>query len=336
MITLMRSFCILLTSLIIVGCSHKRADDEEESRGSGHPVVRVKISSLMQGDIAIEVSATGKTDALRKEKIVSPIAGRIQTLRAVEGTSVAPGETLAIIQSKESLAAIAGAESFLQSARSPSQKEEARRTLALAQSTLNGVSVLARHSGLIATRSVNAGEFVAENAELATLVDLSTLTFVADVQLQDLPAIHAGQPCTLLFPSLPGRKFSGVLDAVYPQSDEQSQTIKVRIRFVQNSSLDVLRTEMPGSARIVVDKHLHTFLVPRAALLRNDETGTHTIVMVTPDSLAIILPVAVGALSDSVAEVTGTGLRVGLPVIIEGNYALADSTRVMVEGNDTP
>jgi hypothetical protein len=39
----------------------------------------------------------------------------------------------------------------------------------------------------------------------------------------------------------------------------------------------------------------------------------------------------VGVTTDSTAEVKGKGLAEGVPVIVEGHYALADSTKVSVE-----
>jgi len=41
-------------------------------------------------------------------------------------------------------------------------------------------------------------------------------------------------------------------------------------------------------------------------------------------------------LSDSTAEITGGPLEPGMKVVIEGNYALADSTRVSFAGDGSP
>lgn len=322
---------------LISGCTHKHAGDDEESQSAVPAVVAVKVAPLIKGNIDVVVTATGKTDALRRVKVFSPIAGRIQSLNAVEGLPVKIGDILAVIQSKESYAAIAGAEALLQSAHTPEEKSEAERTLSLAKSTQNSVSVHARSNGVVGTRSVNAGEIIAENTELLTLVDLSSIDFVADVFLRDLPSVHIGQPCTIQFQSLPGRRFTALVEALYPQTDEQTQTIKVRLRFPdppspQNS---LLRTEMAGVARIVIGRHQNVFMVPRAALLRNDETGTQTIVTMTGDSLAKAIPVSVGTATDSLAEVASRELHAGMNVIIEGNYALSDSTRVTVAGQES-
>ena len=317
---------------LIAGCTHKHADDDEDSQSAAPAVVAVKVAPLMKGDSDVVVTATGKTDALNRAKVFSPIAGRIQSLNVVEGMPVKTGDVLAVIQSRESHAAIAGAEALLQSAQTPEEKSEAGRTLSLAKSTESSVSVRARSDGVVGTRSVNAGEFIAENAELLTLVDLSSIDFIADVLLRDLPSVHIGQSCTIHFQSLPARGFTARVDAIYPQTDEQSQTIKVRLRFQDHSSLQNahLRTDMAGIARIVVGRHQNAFMVPKAAVLRNDETGTQTIVTMTADSLAKAIEVSVGSTTDSLTEVSGEGLHEGMNVIVEGNYALSDSTRVTV------
>jgi membrane fusion protein, multidrug efflux system len=326
---------MLITLLIslLIGCTQKRAETDEETSSMVSAVVAVKTAPIMRGSIDVVVTATGKIDALRKVKIVSPLAGRIQTLSVVEGTPVKAGDVVAVIQSKEAYAAIAGAEALLQSAQTPEEKSEAQRTLSLAQSTQNAFRVHARCNGVVGTRSVNAGEFVSENAELLTLVDLSSLDFVADVPLPDLPSVRQGQTCTVQFPSLPGERWEARVDAIYPQADAQSQAAKVRLRFVGSPAHQVssLKTDMAGVVHIVIGRHPSAFIVPKAALLRNDETGTHSVVTVTADSLSRAVGVTLGATTDSTAEVTGDELHDGMRVIVEGHYALADSTRLAVD-----
>ena len=85
---------------------------------------------------------------------------------------------------------------------------------------------------------------------------------------------------------------------------------------------------MNGVARIVTGRHAGVLIVPKPALLRNDETDAYTVVVATADSLARIVQVGVGSRTDSTAEVSARGLLPGMRVVVEGNYALADSTRI--------
>lgn len=332
-----RSSFLLILLLLVSGCRSKQSGDEEGStRQPARAVVTVKIDAVREHDAILTVSALGKTDALRKEKIYSPIAGKIIALKAFEGTQVHLGDVVAVIQAKESNAAILGAESMVRSAATPEQKAEAERTLRLAKSTQTSVNVLAKFDGIVSTRSVSEGELVVENGELMTVLDLSTIDFLADVPLRDLPPVKNGQRAFIRFQSIPDIEFPAVVDAINPQSDAQSQTVKVRLRFLpmQASHQSLLRTEIVGTVTIVTGLRPHALFVPKAALLRNDENNSYSIITMTGDSLAITLPVVIGTATDSAVEVRGGELRAGMSVITEGNYSLADSTRVTVTRQD--
>ena len=328
---------VFVAVLLISGCRAKQTGEEDEgARQAAKAIVLVKIAGLDERDAIITISALGKTDALRKEKVYSPIAGKIVALRALEGTHVHQGDVVAVIQAKESNAAIMGAESMVRSATTPGQKAEAERTLQLAKSSQTSLNVLAKFDGIVSLRNVSEGELVVENGELMTVLDLSTIDFLADIPLRDLSMVKIGQHASIRFQSIPDIEFSAEVDAINPQSDVQSQTVKVRLRFahMQASIQSLLRTEIVGTATIVTGTRPHAFFVPKAALLRNDENNSYSIMTMTDDSLAITLPIAIGTSTDSTVEVRGNGLRAHMPVIIEGNYSLADSTRVTVTRQD--
>ncbi|MGD1043960.1 MAG: efflux RND transporter periplasmic adaptor subunit [Bacteroidota bacterium] len=324
-------FLILSTSLFIDGCRQKQSDDEG-SQSAAKAVVTVKVGAVSERDAAVVVEAIGKTDAMRKEKSYAPIAGRIITFKALEGTEVKKGDVLAIIQTKESEATILGAESMLRSAVTAEQKSEAEHILQLARSTQNSINVYAKFDGVVSTRSVSEGELVAENAELFAIVDLSTIDFLADVPLRDVSSVQRGERASVSFQSVPAKLFPAIVDAMNPQTDIQSQTVKVRLRFsmLNNSILSLLRTEMIGTAQITTGVRRHALFVPKAALLRNDEDNSYSVVMITADSLAKVIPVVVGTSDENSAEIRSEQLRAGMMIVTEGNYALTDSTRLSV------
>ena len=73
--------CLLIAaSLTIAGCRSKASDDDAE-KPAPKALVSVKIEKLKEHDADVTVSALGRTDALRKEKLYSPIAGKILSLR---------------------------------------------------------------------------------------------------------------------------------------------------------------------------------------------------------------------------------------------------------------
>ena len=219
---------------------------------------------------------------------------------------------------------------MLQNASTAAQKADAQEALKLARSTQKTVSIAAKFDGFVSSRAVSEGELVVENGELLTIIDPSSIDFLADVTLRELPAVRLNQRATVEFQSLPDRVFPAAVSAINPQSDIQSQTVKVRLEFLSMSEnlRSQLRTDMVGDARIVVGTRSHALFIPKSALLRNDEENTYSVVTVTPDSLAKSVLVTVGTTTDSTVEVQSPLLHAGTPVISVGNYSLNDSTRV--------
>ena len=324
-------FLILSISIFSEGCHQKQGDDEG-GQSAAKTIVSVKAGTVSERDAIVVVDAIGKTDALRKEKSYAPIAGRIITLKALEGMEVKKDDVLVIIQTKESEATILGAESMLKSAVTAEQKSEAERILQLAHSTQSSVNVYAKFDGFVSTRSASEGELVAENAELLTVIDLSTIDFLADVPLRDVSSIQRGEHASVSFQSIPAKLFPAIVDAINPQTDIQSQTVKVRLRFLtlNNSLLSLLRTDMIGTAQITTGIRRHALFIPKAALNRNDEDNSYSVVMITADSLAKIVPVIVGISDEYSAEIRSEQIRAGMMIVTEGNYALTDSTRLSV------
>jgi len=324
---------LISAALLVQSCNKSTHDDEEEQ--SHQATVIVSTAPVRTGDVAVSVYATGRTDASRKEKVLAPSAGWISSLKALEGTSFSTGEVMVVIRPKEAQAAIDGAEALLRSAQTEKEKAEARRVLTLAQASQSGIEVRAKFDGIVATRSVMEGEFVAENTELFTLIDLSTLNFIADVPLQLLPEIRLQQQAIVQLEPFAKKEYHATVEAINPQTDVQSQTVKVRLQFtaLTPSERIPLKTDIMGTVRILTAIHRKATIVPRSALLRDDGNETYSVVLVASDSLAHIAPVAIGVLTDSTVEIT-RGVEQGMTVITRGNYALPDSTRVRIESQD--
>ncbi len=328
------SFPLLLCILVVILLADCARRGGEEENGNGRaPLVDVRCARVTTGNALRTVTATGRTDLLRREKIFAPVGGVILELRVLEGSVVRSGEEVAVIRTRESQAAIAGAEELARSAKDDRQRAEAERAIQLAREGQNRVTVTARTGGVVSTRSVSAGEQVAENAELLSIDDLSSLVFIADVPLNDLALIRPGLRCGIRLAAAQGREIPASVDALLPQSDPQSQTAPVRLRLGVNVGR-ALRPGMAGTARIVTGTRRNVLLVPRAALLRDDETNSYSVRIVTPDSRALAIPVETDTPGDSLVPVSSPALRAGMRVIVEGQYALPDSTRVSVRNAD--
>lgn len=312
------------------GCASKSSEGEETH---ATPVVPVTVATVQTCTMQDIIEATGKTDALHKEKIFSPVAGRLISLKAVEGTVFSEGDVMATILPREAQSALSGAEAMLREATTEAQKTEARRALMLAQQSQATVRLTSRFTGTVATRAATEGELVGENTELFTLIDLQSIVFYANVPLSDVARMKRGDAAIVRFAGQP-KKFSAVVDQFLPEADEQNQTAKVRLRFtsLSNEARALLRLDMNGSAQIIVGVHQRAVSIPRSALLWDDEHNSYSVMVAGADSLAHYVPVTVGILTDSTAEITQHALQLGMRVLVNGHHGLADSTRISFSG----
>jgi len=319
--------------VILLSSCQKRTSGDEDAPSTSDARVPVAVDRIMKGNFESSVSAVGTTEALRREKVLSPVAGRIIALHVLEGSRVRSGEILLTIRTKEAQAAIDGAQALIASAANERQKEDAERALVLADSLQPKVNVRASFNGIVASRSVAEGELVAEQAELLTLIDPATIVFIADAPLGSVAAIRPGLHARVRFPQIAGLEAGAVVEAIEPQAQAQSQSVKVRLSFkgIPERERSEIRAGLPGVARIVTATHRGVLLVRKTALLHDDESNTYALVTLSPDSLAIRIRVTVIAQNDSIAEISGESLAPAEQIITRGQYELADSTHVTVE-----
>lgn len=320
-----KKFAWILPVIGLAACG----GSNEQNSDPPPPVVEVKIDSVRLGTIPETIGVTGATKVLRQENIGSPIDGKVTSLRVLEGDAVKAGQVIAVVETKESLAAMTGAQMLLGRAETTEEKTRAESSLRLAQKQNTALEIRAPFDGVIVARALNEGEFVATGGALATVIDLRSLYFIAKAPARELSRLKLGQEAKVNFQSWPEKNFRCRVDNLKPQIDPVAQMAEVRLRFL--SVYPELRSDMFGNADIVIGQHDNVFLVPDKAVLRDDETGKHTIVEALGDSLGVIREVEVGIETPTIVAISGEGLRGGMHIIVEGHYGLPDSTHIHIE-----
>jgi RND family efflux transporter MFP subunit len=319
---------LILSPLVVLTACGNGADEGEDDEATVAPVVEVKIDSVRSGSIPEIIAATGMTKVLRQTSISSPIDGKVTSLRVLEGDVVKQGQVIAVVATKEALATITGAELLRSRAQTAEEKTRAEATLALAQRNNTTLEIHAPFDGVIVARALNEGEFVAAGGALATIIDLRSLYFFAKLPARELSRIKLGQEATVSFQSWPEKFYHCKVENIQPQIDPVAQMAEVRLRFLTPAA--ELRSEMFGSAGIVIGNHQNALLVPDKAVLRDDETGVYTIIEAAGDSIGVIHEVEIGIETPETVEISGDGIQPGMHIIVEGHYGLPDSTRIRI------
>ncbi len=205
-----------------------------------------------------------------------------------------------------------------------------RAALNAAQINLNYTNIVSPVDGTVVSRSVTAGQTVAASFQTPTLfliaTDLTKMQVDTNVSESDIAGAIAGASASFTVDAFPKATFQGRVAQVRqaPVSVQNVITYDVVIT-VDNSAL-LLKPGMTATARIVIAQALNARRVP-AQTLRFTPTAAigaasgaaikagQRLVWVERDGKLIPVPVTVGIIDDSYAEIRAGDLKVGDQVV---------------------
>lgn len=132
----------------------------------------------------------------------------------------------------------------------------------------------APRDGIVLERDAIDGMKATAGQTLFRIADLSHIWALVDVSERDYARIKPGQPVTIRARGLPGKSFSGHVGLIYPQINDKTRTVPVRIEL-DNPDL-VLRPNMYVDAEIASEDGEKVMAVPDSAII---DTGTREVVL---------------------------------------------------------
>ena len=244
------SLFILLCVWIGVGDS---SDDAvlESSSVQPPPLVKVFITRFSAQSTYKEIELYGRSEAKKKATLSAEIAGKINQLYVKKGDWVDLGESIVSIdkgdlksqlntakallkvKEKEYRAARAlqkkGLSGEIAFANAQAQLIEANFQVSKAELALKNTEVKAPFSGFVNDFSVEIGDFVALGDPIASLVDLSKLVIMADVNEKNIHEIELGQ--VALVRLLDGSEKQGTLRYIARTSNPSTNTFPIEIEL---------------------------------------------------------------------------------------------------------
>lgn len=130
-------------------------------------------------------------------------------------------------------------------------------------------------SGVITMKHVVEGEHIKAGTTVYQIADLSTVWVQASVYDYEVPWIREGQPAEMELSYQPGKVYKGKVAYVYPEVEQESRTVQVRLEF-PNPKLD-LKPGMYADVRIQVHPITNAVVIPSEAVIR---TGERNVVFV--------------------------------------------------------
>jgi membrane fusion protein (multidrug efflux system) len=348
--TAVRYALLLTPCLFLAAC--KGGPEGEEGKGPDAAkkeaeAVPVEVAVARNRPIAASYTGTAPLEPRSEAQVVAKTSGVALGVYAEEGQQVRAGQTLvrldaarSALQAAQTAAQMRKLEANYGRARQLSEQkmvsvnevdqlrydlENARAANRLANLELSYASVVAPISGVVAQRSIKAGNFVQINTPILRIVDTSRLEAVLNVPEREIAVLKAGLPVRMTVDALPGKTFEGTVDRVAPVVDSGSGTFRVITSFAGGG---LLQPGMFGRIRIDYDQRADALVVPRVALL--DDEGEPAVFAARAGKVARV-PVKLGYLDGEWAEIRA-GLKRGDQVVVAGKTALRDGSAVQVLG----
>ena len=184
------------------------------------------------------------------------------------------------------------------------------------------MTLYAPASGFVMTRNAFPRQRVMPETELYTLADLSTVWIVADIYEFEAADIKLGQPATVTVSAYPGREFKGKITYIYPQVDNTTRTLKVRVELANKNF--ALKPDMYADVTLNIN-YGNRLVVPQEAVM---DSGSEQLVYVSLEN-GYFEPrkVQVGAKVDN-KYIVLAGLKAGERVVTSGNFLIDSESKL--------
>jgi macrolide-specific efflux system membrane fusion protein len=252
-----------------------------------------------RGDLEITILSTGSVQPENRVEIKPPVAGRVETVIALEGQYVKKGQVLAWMSSTERAALIDAAQS-----KGP---EELKKWEELYRAT----PILAPISGTIILRSVESGQTFTGTDSVYSMSD--RLTVKAQVDETDIAQIKLKQSAKIILDAYANDVVPARVDLIAFDAKTVNSVTTYDVDVLPIKTPAFMRSGMTANVVFLIDSKKDVVLVPNEAL-RVQDNKYSLLVRVPNQELPVEKPIEVG-LSDGKKTEVLSGVDAGETVL---------------------
>ncbi len=206
--------------------------------------------------------------------------------------------------------------------------QAAQQRVATLDAQLSYATIRAPITGIITDQFQYQGEFAAAGGKLVNIADISQVIVKAPFADTVAAQLKVGDSAKVLPTDTTGEEMTGQVTLISRASDPTNRTVEVWVTLANGAG----RLRANGAAQITAATLTKNaaVVVPASAVTLDASNGNEgTLMVVDARNVAREIKVKVGIRTPEKIEIT-EGLSGGETVVIEGNFALADGTRVEV------
>lgn len=350
-LTVSTSIVSLFLAAMLAGCGSPSAKAAEGGKGgnaTARPeyVVNVKVEEIVPTVMRDILVLPGETEALRDVRLAAPRAGLVEWVGVTEGDTVRPEQHIARIDLSALQAALDRARANVRLAEDQLRRrqdlydrkvlageelEQAQNELTVARTVLREAQVAYSHgivsstlAGVVNKVYVDPGEFVAEGAPVADVVDAGTMRVNFSVPEADVRYLAQGQDVELRVDAYPEARWPGRVDFVAWKADPATRTFQVRV--VADNADGRIRPGMIARAAFLRRLVEGAVAVP---LFTVQDKGGERVVFIEEGGVARARTVLPGVIEGDRVQIV-SGLQPGDRLIVAGQTEVEDGTKVNV------
>ena len=207
---------------------------------------------------------------------------------------------------------------------------QAQADMSRQKEMLADTEIRAPFDGVIGSKDLSVGDYLKVGDPVVKVVSLNPLEMEFSVPERHKAGIFQGQEVSISTVAYPGRGFTGKVSFISPVVDTRTRSFKVKA-LVDNARHQ-LNPGMFGRLKVTVAVRENALCAPWASII---QTEKETYIYLAQDGKAKKVPVVLGKIGKSWAEVLEPKLVAGAKVILEGKFMVKDGGAVR-QAQDKP
>jgi multidrug efflux pump subunit AcrA (membrane-fusion protein) len=299
---------LFLVACTIQSCKSNNAESADEDVAEGDAITPVTITHPTHDNINETVELNATSAFTLKTFIKSNAVGYLETSDIQLGQYVSKGQTLFTIKTKESVAL--------------------GNTINNLDTSLHfegTIKIKSPASGYVTQLTYTAGNYVQDGEQLAEITDKSSFAFLLDLPYELKPYLSLHQSLQLHLSD--STILTGYVESELPTVDSVAQTQ----RYIIKAKTDKLIPEnLVAKVQLIKQQIVNATLLPKSALLSNEEQTEFWIMKLLNDSVAVKTDIQKGIETNGNIQVIQPRLGDSDRIILTGNYGLSDTAKISI------
>ncbi len=187
------------------------------------------------------------------------------------------------------------------------------------------IGIKATSSGYITSIDHQAGDYVQDGDQVATISDKSSFAFILNLPYELTSFIHINSMLQLRLPD--NSILSAKVERAMPTMDPIAQTQNY---VLKTDNQKMIPENLIAKVLLVKKSKTNVISLPKAAVLANEIQSKYWIMKLLNDSVAIQVPVTIGLQGSGKIEILSPEFNPADKIVLSGNYGLEDSSKVKV------